>query len=93
MLDYLSGPPAEALLTAISQKGLKQSISRIRFIQIGSMAGPEISLSAATLRSTRIELRGSGFGSASLEDIAHGIRQFFYLPPNKPFASKPERRL
>src|SRR5262249_31909313 len=64
VLDYLWGEPAEALLAAIAQKGLSHAAPRIRFVQIGQSAGPTITLSAATLRSSGVELLGSGFGSA-----------------------------
>lgn len=79
VLDYLWGQPAEAVLEALSQKGLQHASSRIRFVQIGSMAGPNISLAAATLRSTAVELLGSGFGSASMDDIFQSLAQFFQL--------------
>ena len=77
VLDYLWGPPAEALLAAIAQKGLDHAAPRIRYVQIGNMAGPNISLPAATLRSSGLELLGSGFGSASLDQIRHAIIAFF----------------
>ena len=77
VLDYLWGPPAEALLAAIAQRGLNQAAPRIRYIQIGNMAGPNITLPAATLRSSGLELLGSGFGSASLEQIRQAIIAFF----------------
>jgi NADPH:quinone reductase-like Zn-dependent oxidoreductase len=79
VLDYLWGSPAEALLSAIAQKGLNHAAPRIRYVQIGSMAGPNISLSAATLRSSGLELLGSGFGSASLDQIRQAIADFFAL--------------
>ena len=41
------------------------------------MAGPNISLPAATLRSSGLELLGSGFGSASLDQIRQAITAFF----------------
>jgi hypothetical protein len=85
VLDYLWGTPAERLLEAISQKGLKKAGARIRFIQIGSIAGPAISLSAATLRSSGIELLGSGFGSASLDQLLKVIAEFFQQAANQPF--------
>ena len=62
VLDYLWGAPAEALLAAIVQKGLDHDAGRLRYIQIGNSAGPTISLNAATLRSSGLELIGSGFG-------------------------------
>jgi NADPH:quinone reductase-like Zn-dependent oxidoreductase len=77
VLDYLWGPPAETLLAAISQKGLSHAAARIRYIQIGNMAGSAISLNAATLRSSGLELLGSGFGSASLDQILQAIADFF----------------
>lgn len=76
-LDYLWGPPAETLLSAIAQRGLSHTAPRIRYIQIGNMAGSNISLSAATLRSSGLELLGSGFGSASLDQILRSISDFF----------------
>ncbi len=48
VLDYLWGGPAEAVLAAIAQKGLKHASARIRFIQVGNSAAPTITLPAAT---------------------------------------------
>jgi NADPH:quinone reductase-like Zn-dependent oxidoreductase len=85
VLDYLWGPPAEAVLQALSKKGLKTSSKRVRFIQIGSMAGASIPLPAAILRSSGLELLGSGFGSASLDQILQAIVEFFSLAATAPF--------
>jgi NADPH:quinone reductase-like Zn-dependent oxidoreductase len=85
VLDYLWGQPAESLLQAISQKGLRKAASRVRFVQIGSSAGPAISLNAATLRSSGLELIGSGFGSASLDQIKGAIAEFFNAATAQPF--------
>ena len=84
VLDYLWGPPAEAFLDAIAQKGLSHAAPRIRYIQIGNMAGPTITLPAATLRSSGLELLGSGFGSASLDQIRQAIIAFFDHIATKP---------
>ena len=73
VLDYLWGAPAESVLAAISQKGLAHESRRIRFVQIGNSAGPKISLAGATLRSSGLELLGSGFGSASLQEIMKAV--------------------
>jgi NADPH:quinone reductase-like Zn-dependent oxidoreductase len=86
VLDYLWGAPAEAVLAAISQKGLSHAASRIRFVQVGSSAGGTISLAAATLRSSGVELLGSGFGSASLAQIFEAIGELFKEAVAKPFA-------
>jgi len=88
VLDYLWGEPAEALLAAISQKGLSHSASRIRYIQIGNSAGPDISLPAATLRNSGLELLGSGFGSASLEELRQAVADFFAVIAKHPFHLK-----
>lgn len=85
VLDYLWGAPAEAVLAAISQKGLQHASSRIRFVQVGSSAGPTISLPAATLRSSGLELLGSGFGSASMKQIFGAVAEFFDAAANDPF--------
>ena len=85
VLDYLWGMPAEYLLQAISQKGLSHASSRIRYVQIGGSAGPTISLAAATLRSSGLELLGSGFGSASLQEIMQTISNLFQEAATKPF--------
>jgi NADPH:quinone reductase-like Zn-dependent oxidoreductase len=76
VLDYLWGPPAESLLAAIVHKGPVRIPHRIRYVQIGGTAAPTITLTAATLRSTPIELLGSGFGSASLQEIVKAVAEF-----------------
>jgi NADPH:quinone reductase-like Zn-dependent oxidoreductase len=85
VLDYLWGAPAEAVLAAIAQKGLKNASARIRFIQIGNSAAPTITLPAATLRSSELELLGSGFGSASMDEIFQSLREFFEVAAKTPF--------
>jgi NADPH:quinone reductase-like Zn-dependent oxidoreductase len=79
VLDYLWGRPAEAVLEAMSQKGLQHTSSCVRFVQVGESAGSTISLAAATLRSSAIELLGSGLGSASLDEIFRALAEFFQL--------------
>jgi NADPH:quinone reductase-like Zn-dependent oxidoreductase len=85
VLDYLWGAPAEAVLAAIAQKGLKHATARIRFIQVGNSAAPTITLPAATLRSSGLELLGSGFGSASMDEILQAVREFFEVAAKTPF--------
>ena len=85
VLDYLWGPPAESVLAAISQKGAVKSGARVRYVQIGNLAGPTIPLEAHTLRSTNLEILGSGFGSASVDAILKAIAEFFTLAATKPF--------
>jgi len=85
VLDYLWGRPAESVMEAISQKGLRIAASRVRFVQIGASAGNPISMRADTLRSSGLELLGSGFGSASLDQIWQAVAEFFHIAVQKPF--------
>jgi len=88
VLDYLWGSPAETVVEAISQKGLPHSASRIRFVQVGDSAGATISLSAATLRSSGLELMGSGLGSVSVEKIFRSLAAFLSEAARQPFQIK-----
>jgi NADPH2:quinone reductase len=85
VIDYLWGRPAEALLEAIAQKGFQHSATRLRFVQVGESAGKTISLPAATLRSSALEFCGSGFGSASIDQIFQALAKFFQLAAEAPF--------
>jgi NADPH:quinone reductase-like Zn-dependent oxidoreductase len=88
VLDYLWGEPAECCLAAIAQKGLSRAAPRIRFVQIGQSAGATITLAGATLRSSGLEILGSGFGSASMEEIFAALAEFFKQAAKAPFAIK-----
>ena len=61
VLDYLWGGSAELLLSAAARAAPKSA--HIRFVQIGSVTGGEIALRADVLRSTPIDIVGSGLGS------------------------------
>lgn len=71
VLDYLWGPSALGLLVAGAKYG--RDGARIRFVQIGSAGGPEIAFPAAVLRSSAIELMGSGLGSVGLDRLIASI--------------------
>jgi NADPH2:quinone reductase len=64
IIDYLWGKPTEALIRAITRSDLKPTSSRVRLVQAGESAGSVISLRAAALRSSRLEILGAGSGSA-----------------------------
>jgi NADPH:quinone reductase-like Zn-dependent oxidoreductase len=85
VLDYLWGQPAEILIDAISQKGLQNTSSRIRYLQVGSVAGAKISLPAEALRSSGLELIGSGFGSVPIERILQSVVEFLAEAAREPF--------
>ncbi len=85
VLDYLWGRPAELLLEAAIQRGLRHAAGRVRYVQIGSSAGQSITLPAAVLRSTGLEMLGSGFGSASIEQILRAVSEMFDEAVRHPF--------
>ena len=62
VLDYLWGRPTEVLLDALTGHDVMAESDSVRLVEIGDMAGPTITLSAATLRSSAIEIYGSGGG-------------------------------
>jgi NADPH:quinone reductase-like Zn-dependent oxidoreductase len=61
VIDYLWGQSAERLLLAAAQ-AVEDAVP-IRFIQVGAIGGGTLNLPSAFLRSTAIELKGSGIGS------------------------------
>ena len=64
ILDYLWGAPTEALLAAITRADFSASHSgRMRLIQVGESAGATITLPAAAVRSSALEILGAGSGS------------------------------
>ena len=65
IIDYLWGDATEALLAAIARNDLKGARSRVRLVDVGESAGPTISLAAAVLRSSRLEILGAGSGNAA----------------------------
>ncbi len=75
IIDYLWGKPTEALISALTRSDLKPTLSRIRLVQAGESAGPMISLRAAALRSSRLEILGAGSGSAPPAEMWVEARQ------------------
>lgn len=71
VIDYLWGESAERLLIAAA-KAAPESIP-IRFVQVGSVSNANIALPSAALRSSSLELMGSGLKSVSLNRIVARI--------------------
>lgn len=69
VIDYLWGEPVMTLITALTGNSLRKEAPRTRLVQVGSMAGDPISLPSGALRSSRLEIMGSGGGSVSIEAI------------------------
>jgi NADPH:quinone reductase-like Zn-dependent oxidoreductase len=71
VLDYLWGASAEALIVAAARAGADGV--PIRYIEIGSMSGAEITLPSAALRSSALELMGSGIGSVPFPKLLSAV--------------------
>ena len=69
VIDFLWGRPTEALLAAFTRSDLTAARSRVRLVEVGESAGPVISLPAAALRSTKLEILGSGSGAVPPLDV------------------------
>jgi NADPH:quinone reductase-like Zn-dependent oxidoreductase len=75
VLDYLWGPSAERLLGAAAKSG-KDGVP-IRFVQIGSIGGQTIPLAATVIRSSSLQLIGSGIGSVPFGRMCNAIAELF----------------
>ncbi len=75
VLDYLWSASAERLLAAAAKT--TKNAKPVRFIQIGSSGGANISLPATTIRSSGLELIGCGMGSITLGQILDSVAQVF----------------
>ncbi|MBR7971989.1 quinone oxidoreductase family protein [Burkholderia vietnamiensis] len=75
LLDYLWGGSARAALVAAANA--TDEGRRLRFVQIGSIGGADVSLPGAVLRATAIELMGSGLGSVPMPRLLAAIRGVF----------------
>jgi len=71
VLDYLWGQSAERIIVAGAKAG--KDAAPIRFVHIGSVSAPNITLPSAALRSSAIMLMGSGIGSIPMESIVKSI--------------------
>lgn len=77
VLDYLFGRPAEAFVAATIGRATGRAEPRIRFVQVGTAAGLDISLPGAALRSSALELIGTGLGALSNQELLACISELF----------------
>lgn len=91
VIDYLWGKSAECLLIAGAKAGA--DAVPIRFVQIGSASGSDIALPSAVLRSSAIELMGSGIGSIPLARLVKATAELLKatVPSGFRIAAKPVR--
>lgn len=77
VLDYIWGPSALALLNAAAKAAPPGR--PIRFVQIGTASGLEISLPGSILRASGLVLMGSGLGSVSNIRLLERINEVLQL--------------
>ena len=77
VLDYVCGHSAELILGAAMGHGGPEGERRIRYVQIGAIGGDSISLKAEWLRSSGLELMGSGLGSLSAAAILESLQRMY----------------
>lgn len=89
VLDYLWGQSALDIMAAAAAGGAKT----VRYVQIGSLSGQEISLPGKLLRSSGLTLMGSGLGSVSDTALMSAVSEFFQAAAQNdfsvPFVTKP----
>lgn len=94
VLDFIWGEPALRVLRAATQdRGSRAGEPRLRYVQLGTAAGDEIPIRGDMLRSSGLELLGSGIGSVAVKDLLTGAGELLAAAPaagfSAPFTSLP----
>lgn len=82
VLDYLWGQSALDIMQAAVAGGEKT----VRFVQIGSLSGQEITLHSKLLRSSGLTLMGSGLGSVSDAELIACIGEMLHAAAESDFS-------
>lgn len=77
VVDYLWGASARTIIVAIAKA--VEDAHPVRFVQVGEASGEPMELPAAALRSSAIQIMGSGLKSVPLVKLLESIRQTFDL--------------
>ncbi|MFJ4432275.1 hypothetical protein ACIPZG_15030 [Pseudomonas sp. NPDC089395] len=88
VLDYLWGHPAACILDALGGHTRREAAPRVRFVNIGAIAGATLPMNPSVLRGTGLEMLGSGLGSVSNEGLVKVVGQL--LNAIKPAGMKVE---
>lgn len=75
VIDYLWGENAERLLIAAAKANNR--MSPIRYVHVGGVSGPVVSLPGEVLRAIPITLMGSGLGSVVPDRLIRVLRHLF----------------
>jgi NADPH:quinone reductase-like Zn-dependent oxidoreductase len=94
VLDFVWGDPAVRVLRAATRgRGSRSGEPRLRYVQLGTVAGDEIAIRGDMLRSTGLELLGSGIGSVAVAELVAGAGELLAAAPaagfHAPFTSLP----
>ena len=82
VIDYLWGEPTEALIAALERRGLTHTAPRTRLVQVGESAGAMVRLKAGVLRSSGLEIYGSGAGTVPLARVVAAVPEYMKLLAN-----------
>jgi NADPH:quinone reductase-like Zn-dependent oxidoreductase len=85
VLDYLWGMSAETLLIAAA-KAAPEGVP-IRYVEIGSISGRDITLPSAALRSSSTQLMGSGIASVPFPKLLEAIKGVLQAAPSARFTA------
>ncbi len=77
VIDYLWGPSAEAILAALGGPAAPRGSARVRYVSVGAITAEAVALPSAVLRSSGVEILGSGIGASPDAEIVEGTREFF----------------
>lgn len=77
IVDYLWGTSARIIIVAVAEA--MEDAHPVRFVQVGEASREAVELPAAALRSSAIQIMGSGLKSVPLPKLMEGIRQTFDL--------------
>lgn len=77
IVDYLWGSSARTIIVAVAKA--VEDAHPVRFIQVGEASREPVELPAAALRSSAIQIMGSGLKSVSFPKLLEGIQQTFDL--------------
>ena len=89
VLDFVWGDPASRVQAAAAgRRGSPLGEPRLRYVQLGTMAGDTVPLRGYYLRSSGLELMGSGIGSVTVRELITGAGELLAAAPAAGFAPR-----